>query len=108
MRGNASIQKINDEIASIVDVVGSVIDETAASGNGGEALQRLSSCRDRLLEAGDRGNDLAARGIGGDDRDWRMWTQTLPPIAFELVRETKELVHQLDPHELDDEEDDFR
>ncbi|TGJ85268.1 hypothetical protein E0Z10_g3517 [Xylaria hypoxylon] len=96
IRGDAPIQQINEEIASIAEVVATVVAETEASGNAGEMLERLSACRQRLLEAGDHGKNLAARGLGENDREWRMWTQTLPPIAFEIVRETKELVQRID------------
>ncbi|KAI1314185.1 hypothetical protein F5Y03DRAFT_380987 [Xylaria venustula] len=95
IRSDAPIQQINDEITSIAEVVAKVVAETEASGNGGEMLERLSACRQRLLEAGDHGKNLAARGLGDSDREWRMWTQTLPPIAFEIVRETKELVQRI-------------
>ncbi|KAI8956964.1 hypothetical protein F5Y11DRAFT_120190 [Daldinia sp. FL1419] len=107
IRGDASIQQISDEITSITDVVGKVVAETEASGNGGEMTDRLAACRQRLLEAGDRGKDLAAQGLGENDRDWRMWTQTLPPIAFEIVRETKELVQQIDHLVMSPTGDDF-
>ncbi|KAH8165532.1 hypothetical protein CIB48_g2696 [Xylaria polymorpha] len=96
IRGDAPIQQINQEITSIAEVVGKVVAETEASGNAGEMVERLSACRQRLLEAGAHGKTLAARGLGENDREWRMWTQTLPPIAFELVRETKELVQRID------------
>jgi hypothetical protein len=96
IRSDAPMDKINEEINSIANVVGKIIGETEASGSGAHLLGRLSTCRDRLLEAGDHGLDLAARGLGSNDREWRMWTQTLPPIAFELARETKELVQQVD------------
>ncbi|GJC88403.1 uncharacterized protein ColSpa_01908 [Colletotrichum spaethianum] len=63
-------------------------------------IARLIACRDRLLEASERGMDID-RGqdvgaSGRNDREWRMWTQTLPPIAFEIARETKELVQRVD------------
>ncbi|KAI1752671.1 hypothetical protein F4782DRAFT_111132 [Xylaria castorea] len=96
IRGDAPIQQINQEISSIAEVVSKVVAETEASRNAGEMLERLSACRQRLLEAGDHGKNLAARGLGENDREWRMWTQTLPPIAFEIVRETKELVQRID------------
>lgn len=96
IRGDAPIQEINQEITSISEVVGSVIAETEASANAGEMLGRLSAYRQRLLEAGDHGKNLAARGLGESDREWRMWTQTLPPIAFEIVRETKDLIQRID------------
>ncbi|KAI0444898.1 hypothetical protein F4803DRAFT_219746 [Xylaria telfairii] len=96
IRSDAPIQQINQEITSISEVVGKVVAETEASGNAGEMIERLSACRQRLLEAGAHGKTLAARGLGENDREWRMWTQTLPPIAFEIVRETKELVQRID------------
>ncbi|KAI0533799.1 hypothetical protein GGR58DRAFT_94322 [Xylaria digitata] len=107
IRGDAPIQQINGEIASIAEVVAKVVAETEASGNAGEMLERLSSCRQRLLEAGDHGKNLAARGLGESDREWRMWTQTLPPIAFEIVRETKELVQRIDRMVLAPTREDF-
>lgn len=55
-------------------------------------VSRLNECRERLLEANYRGQEIAKAGVDTADRDWRMWTQTLPPIAFEIARETKELV----------------
>jgi hypothetical protein len=96
IRSDAPIDKITTQIGEIADIVGRVINETEASGNGGQMLDRLVGCRQRLLEAGDRGEDLAAAGKGPRDREWRMWTQTLPPIAFEIARETKELVRRVD------------
>ncbi|KAK1994936.1 hypothetical protein LX36DRAFT_183309 [Colletotrichum falcatum] len=99
IRSDASINQIASEINGIVEVVDKVISETNASGNGG-MVTRLIACRDRLLEAGERGMDID-RGqdvgaSGRNDREWRMWTQTLPPIAFEIARETKELVQRVD------------
>ncbi|KAK1636173.1 hypothetical protein BDP81DRAFT_394808 [Colletotrichum phormii] len=99
IRSDAAINQITSEINGIVEVVDKVIGETEASGNGG-MIPRLVACRDRLLEASDRGMDID-RGqdvgaTGRNDREWRMWTQTLPPIAFEIARETKELVQRVD------------
>lgn len=107
IRGDAPIQQINQEITSIAEVVGKVIAETEASGNAGEMLERLSAYRQRLLEAGDHGKNLAARGLGESDREWRMWAQTLPPIAFEIVRETKDLVQRIDRMVLSPAGEDF-
>ncbi|KAI0473726.1 hypothetical protein GGR56DRAFT_696210 [Xylariaceae sp. FL0804] len=107
IRGDAPFQQINEEIDSIADVVGRVVSETEASGNHEDMLDRLSSCRQRLLEAGEHGEELAAKGLGKDDREWRMWTQTLPPIAFEIVRETKELVQRIDRMVMSPTEEDF-
>jgi hypothetical protein len=98
IRGDAGIDQITDEINSIADVVGKVVSETETLGGGeaAELTQRLGVCRERLLEAGDRGMDLAADGKDPGSREWRMWTQTLPPIAFEIARETKEVVQRVE------------
>jgi len=90
IRGDSEISQITNEISNIVAVVDKVLDETNATGNAALS-QRLGQCRDRLMDSSDRGNDIAAKGKGSQDREWRMWTQTLPPIAFEIARETKEL-----------------
>lgn len=95
IRGTADINQIDPLIRAIVDTVGRVISETESAGNG-DMVARLVDSQQRLMEAGQRGQDLAADGMGDDDRDWRMWTQTLPPIAFEIARETKELVLRVD------------
>ncbi|KAI0126865.1 hypothetical protein BJ170DRAFT_421663 [Xylariales sp. AK1849] len=97
IRGDAPISQLNEEINTIADIVGKIVSETDASGSGGgPMLDRLQACRQRLLEAGEHGVDLADRGLSSSDREWRMWTQTLPPIAFEIARETKELVERID------------
>lgn len=95
IRGDADISQIDPLIRSIVDTVGKVISETEAAGNG-DMVGRLADSQHRLMDAGERGHELAADGKGESDRDWRMWTQTLPPIAFEIARETKELVQRID------------
>ncbi|KAF6816011.1 cell polarity protein [Colletotrichum musicola] len=110
IRSDASINQITSEINGIVEVVGKVISETEASGNG-NMIGRLAACRERLLEASDRGMDID-RGqdvgaTGRNDREWRMWTQTLPPIAFEIARETKELVQRVDRLVLSNGDDEF-
>lgn len=96
IRGDAGIDQITEEINAIAEVVGKVVAETETLGDEGRELtQRLGTCRERLLEAGDSGMDLAADGKDPGSREWRMWTQTLPPIAFEMARETKEVVTRL-------------
>lgn len=94
IRGAADISRIEPLIRSIVDTVGKVMSETEASGNG-DMIGRLADSQQRLMEAGERGQELAADGKNERDREWRMWTQTLPPIAFEIARETKELVQRI-------------
>jgi len=94
VRNDSDVGQINNQVDSIAVIVGKVISETNKNGYPGHAAQ-LNDCRDRLLEAMARGRDLASSGVDRDGRDWRMWAQTLPPIAFELARETKELVQSI-------------
>lgn len=110
IRNDADINQVTEEINTIVDVVGQVIAETESSmgaPTGGELVRRLASCRERLMEAGKRGLELAADKDKAGDREWRMWTQTLPPIAFEIARETKELVQRVDEGGVVDGVDEF-
>lgn len=61
-------------------------------------LNKLSNCRQRLIDAGERGRTIADEERDDDegDRMWRQWNQSLPPIAFEIARETKELALRID------------
>lgn len=107
VRGDANIQQINEDIYAIVDIVDRILSETERAGSRDGSIDQLIACRERLLEAGGSGQDLASRGLGTDDREWRMWTQTLPPIAFEVARETKELVQRIDRLVMSPAADDF-
>ncbi|KAK8058835.1 hypothetical protein PG994_009283 [Apiospora phragmitis] len=107
VRSDASIAQINDQIDTIADVVGRVMSEAQSNGVGNDMLDRLASCRQRLLEAGEHGQDLASRGLGAEDNQWRMWTQTLPPIAFEIAREMKELAQSVGRLVMSPSADDF-
>ena len=61
-------------------------------------LRALDDCRNRLIYTATEGEDTAetTHTIVGK----------LPPIAFEIARQTKELVYRLDRGEYDGEEDD--
>lgn len=99
---------ISDQIDAIAAVVGKVINSTetamTSTGNSGlrtqgdPILKKLANCRERLVEAGERGREIADEGRDDDEgeRAWRAWNQSLPPIAFEIARETKELVLRVD------------
>lgn len=95
IRGDAPITQIKEEIGQIAEIVGKIVSETEGTNTDSILIDSLTSCRQRLLEAGDLGSDLVSKGLGPSDREWRMWTQTLPPIAFEIARETKELVESI-------------
>lgn len=77
------------EIDSINDIVSNLVSETQSSGRGNMVI-RLGKCRDHLVEAKHRGQELA--DSGAQEQEWGIWTQTLPPIAFEVAQEAKELV----------------
>jgi hypothetical protein len=89
IRANGNIRQISMEIDSINDIVGNLVSETQNTGRG-SMVTRLSKCRDHLVEAKHRGQDLA--DSGAQEQEWGIWTQTLPPIAFEVAQEAKELV----------------
>lgn len=40
--------------------------------------------------------DIANAGGGIGDPKWRSWNQKLPPMAFQVAKETKELVTRVD------------
>ncbi|KAL2134962.1 hypothetical protein VTI74DRAFT_10283 [Chaetomium olivicolor] len=108
IRDDADIKQVTEEINVITDVVGQVTAETqSAAPNGAELVKRLVSCRERLVEAGKRGLEIVAEGHDSKSREWKMWTQTLPPIAFEIARETKELVQRVGGSGEEGEEEDF-
>jgi hypothetical protein len=108
IRSEAGIGDISSQITAIADNVGKVVSSTDAAmsstGNGPlrtqaePILKKLSNCRQRLLDAGEKGRNIADEGRDDDEgeRTWRSWTQSLPPIAFEIARETKELVLRVD------------
>ena len=50
----------------------------------------LADCRDRLVEANQAGDGVS------DVATWKELTKRLPPLAFEVARQTKELVQQLE------------
>lgn len=106
IRGDAEMRQITGEIGSINAVVSNIISETQAYGLG-EMAASLANCRARLLEAADQGQDMANIGMDTNSHEWRMWVQTLPPIAFGLAREAKELAQQADDMARPGRPDDF-
>lgn len=115
IRADAGITALTTQISAIASVVGKVVSETetamSSSANaplraqGQPVLRELSACRQRLVEAGERGCEIADGGrgdgngngeYGGDEEEWRAWNQSLPPIAFEIAKQTKRLVLEVD------------
>ncbi|KAL4998810.1 hypothetical protein BDV10DRAFT_64278 [Aspergillus recurvatus] len=114
IRGEESMTTIRTHVSAIASIVTSVSSSTehlinrpqtdpALRQRVGASIETLEYQRSRLVSA-------AAEGEGATDpRQLRVFTNQLPPIAFEIARETKDLVQRLDstdPGEAED--DDFR
>ncbi|KAJ5684344.1 uncharacterized protein N7477_000689 [Penicillium maclennaniae] len=65
-------------------------------------IQSLDECRGRLMNTAAAGQDVTA------PEQLREVTNQLPPIAFEIARQTKELVQRLETLAQGADEDDFR
>ncbi|KAE8451088.1 hypothetical protein EG329_004760 [Mollisiaceae sp. DMI_Dod_QoI] len=106
IRSEAGITAIETQINAIANVIGTVVQSTETAMASTSALRnqsepivrKLATLRTRILEAGQTGRAIANEGRDDDegDRQWRSWNQSLPPIAFEIARETKELVLRVD------------
>ncbi|KLU88082.1 hypothetical protein MAPG_07069 [Magnaporthiopsis poae ATCC 64411] len=95
IRNEDGIERLMGEINRVAAAVDKIVGETERSGNS-NLVRQLQDSRERLLEAGDHGRELANAGNDPGTREWRMWTQTLPPIAFGIARHAKDLVQQVD------------
>ncbi|OPB44379.1 hypothetical protein A0O28_0026970 [Trichoderma guizhouense] len=104
-RADGDIRQISTHISSVNGIVSSIVSETKKYGRG-NLVVRLSDCRDRLVEANRRGQEMADAEV--EEKEWKSWTQTLPPIAFEIAREAMELVETVEElAAASQEEDDF-
>jgi predicted nuclease with TOPRIM domain len=113
IRAGDDITTIRNHISTISGVVGNVVSSTENSLSKpdinpalrerlGSVVQTLANCRNRLSTTGAEGEDIS------NPAQLRDVTSKLPPIAFEIARETKELVQRIDQLEFDDGDDDFR
>ncbi|KAF7588914.1 component of the polarisome [Aspergillus hancockii] len=71
----------------------------------GPIIKKLDQHRGRLMGTAAESNSASSASSAEQILDA---TNKLPPIAFEIARETKELVQRLDPVDHVDSEDDFR
>ncbi|RDW93916.1 putative cell polarity protein [Aspergillus mulundensis] len=114
IRGEESMTTIRTHVSAIASIVTNVASSTdhlitkpdtnqALRQRAGASIETLEYQRSRLVGA-------AAEGEGAaDPEQLRTFTNQLPPIAFEIARETKELVQRLDMTDHGDaEDDDFR
>jgi hypothetical protein len=114
IRAGEDIASIRSHISAISTVVGNVVYSTdhsltkhdmnpALRDRLNPVVQTLADCSDRLTQTGAAGEDASSPA------QLRDVTSKLPPIAFEIARETKELVQRIDQLEADDGDDvDFR
>ncbi|KAL6701804.1 hypothetical protein J3F84DRAFT_355836 [Trichoderma pleuroticola] len=92
-RADGDIRQISTHVGSVNGIVSNIVSETQKYGRG-NLVVRLSDCRDRLVEAIRHGQELADSEV--EEKEWKSWTQTLPPIAFEIAREAMELVETVE------------
>ena len=108
----SGLQPLTKELTSISSVVSTIISamdnsmasDTSLRNSAGTIVDKLEKCRERVLDAIDAGSE-ANLAEGKEDGEWEAWCQGLPPIAFEIARETKELVKVVDA--VEGQEDDF-
>ncbi|RAL68005.1 hypothetical protein DID88_008729 [Monilinia fructigena] len=106
IRSEGGIDDISTQIDAIANVVGEVVASTekaminnpALRSQSQPVLTKLSGCRSLIMAAGEQGRGIANVEREDDEAnaEWRAWNQSLPPIAFEIARETKELVLRVD------------
>ncbi|KAJ5550914.1 Spa2 homology (SHD) of GIT [Penicillium sp. DV-2018c] len=114
IRAEDNLQSVQTHVTAISDVVANVVSATehlmrerSADTSLREAsepvIAALDQCRGRLTATAGEGEDAAS------PEQLRELTNKLPPIAFEIARQTKDLVQRLeDTMAAVDEEDDFR
>ena len=104
---------IKNHINEIASILGGVVSESqqtlseidnrALREQAKPTVDTLADCRAQLLDASvdiDKLNDATS---------WKEFTKMLPPLAFKIARETKELVQKLDQVGImGDDDDDFR
>lgn len=111
IRAEHGMNSVQAHVSAISDVVANVVSSTehlihergdvALRERSEPVLQALDECRGRLMGTAAEGHD------GLNPEQMREVTNQLPPIAFEIARQTKELVQRLETLAHGD-EDDFR
>jgi len=115
IRAEESLPSIRSHISEIASVVGGVVSATESSiqepnfisetlkAKVETSVTTLAGCKAKLLSASADSESLDPTSAKGAIK---MFTQKLPPLAFEIARETKELVQKVEMIEAG-EEDDF-
>jgi chemotaxis regulatin CheY-phosphate phosphatase CheZ len=114
IRAEDNLQSVQTHVAAISDVVANVVSATehlmrersediSLRQASEPVIAALDQCRGRLAATASEGEDAAS------PEQLRELTNKLPPIAFEIARQTKDLVQRLEnTMAAADEEDDFR
>ncbi|KAL9115707.1 MAG: hypothetical protein Q9227_000075 [Pyrenula ochraceoflavens] len=111
IRAEEPLPTIRSQMATIANVVGKVVSATESSMRDPSSspalrdraepiVQNLGECKNRLLNAAEESNRL-------DGASAKNFTNQLPPLAFEIARETKELVQRIERIDFVEDEDDF-
>lgn len=108
IRSESGLSAVTAELTSISTIITTIVasvESTAFSSptptlrtSTSGIIEKLNACKLKVLEAGRKGVSIAEMedSDGRGEMEWRVWTQSLPPIAFEIARETKELVQRVD------------
>jgi hypothetical protein len=109
VRNDSGLTAITTELGTISSTISSILSSTSQTMSSSPSLHqqssaivdKLSSCKQRVDLAGSRGREIAEREDDAADLEWKQWCQGLPPLAFEVARETKELVRVVDEVETE-------
>lgn len=111
IRSNKDVSTVKADMHEMISIFATVVDETqhTSGSSADQALlgqirpmeQTFAGLNRRLLDSIAEGESIHDAGR------WKEFTKRIPPMAFEVARETKELVSRLDALALGA-EDDFR
>lgn len=105
IRADESMPSIRSHISEIASVVGSVVSATESSiqdaspisaslkSKAESSVKALAECKGKLMAVSAESESLDASSSRGAVK---ALTQKLPPLAFEIARETKELVQKIE------------
>ena len=90
IRVNAEPPDVLDYLASITSTTSQIINKTSEDADTddqklSDILQTLAETVDKLEDAGREGEEI------GNEKDWNAFVKGLPPLAFTIARNTKEL-----------------
>lgn len=111
IRSDEPLPTIRSQISTIATVVGKVVGATESSMRDPASsptlrtraepiIRSLNDAKEKLLDAGQESEQVTASGS-------RQFTNQLPPLAFEIARETKELVQRIEQIDFVEDEEDF-